>query len=110
MVSEQSDAPVGLGVPRIQVQRILGEFACRAGVVCVDVVDLDMGERGVHVGVERQVVGVRIIPVERGGFVEVVYGALVIGDLRPVDAAPSETLGVLGLYTIISVRSSMVPM
>ena len=49
---------VGLVVPRIQVQRrleasecFLSEFAGRAVVVCVDVVELV--KRGVHVGVAQ---------------------------------------------------------
>ena len=75
----------------------MGEFACRAGVVCVDVVVLDLGERGVHVGVGRLVVQVGIKPAERGGFVEVVYGALVIADLCPGDAAADVALCVVGL-------------
>ena len=54
----------------------LGEFVCRGGVVHVDVVVVELGERGVHVGMDYQVVQVSARPFDFGRFVEVVYGAL----------------------------------
>ena len=77
-------------------ERLLGEFGGRAGVVWVYVV-VELGERGVHVGMGQEVVEVCIDPGEGGGFVEVVYGALIIGDLGPGDAAAGVALGVMGL-------------
>ena len=103
MFPEQLDALVGLGVPRIEIQRLLelsecllGEFVGGSGV-CIYVVVVELRERGVHVGVGQQVVEVCIDRGEGGGFVEVVNGALVVAGFSPGDAAPGIALGGVGL-------------
>ena len=55
-----------------------------------------LGELGVHSGVGQQVVQVGVESPDRWGFVEVVDGALVIGDFCPGDAAASVVLRVSG--------------
>ena len=97
VVSKQLDALVGLGVPRMRVQCLLDEFGSRSGVVGIYVIVVELGERGVHVGVGQQVMQVGVVAGEGGGFVEVVYGALVIGDFAPADASSGVTPGVAGL-------------
>lgn len=92
MASEKPDTRVGLG-----------EFAGRSGVVHVDVAVVELGERGVHVGMGQEVVWVCIDPGEGGGFVEVVNGALVVSGLSPGDAAPGVALRVVELNATISV-------
>ena len=75
----------------------LGKFVGGSSVVWIYVVVVELGERGVHVGMGQQVVEAPVAPGEGGGFVEFVYGTLVIGNLTPGDAAPGVALGVLGL-------------